>query len=146
MELALWFHDAVYDPKAGDNEERSAAMAEQCLEGCKVGGPLVSAVVALVMVTKKHEVGANQDARLVRDVDLSILGRDKCRFAEYEEQIRREYAWVPEAVFSLKRAGILQRFLDHDQIFVTDFFRDRYERQARRNLEGSIARLRGLSA
>ena len=61
MELALWFHDAVYDPNAGDSEERSAAMAERCLEGCKVSGRLVSAVAALVMVTKKHEAGANHD-------------------------------------------------------------------------------------
>jgi predicted metal-dependent HD superfamily phosphohydrolase len=73
------------------------------------------------------------------DVDLSILGRDRDRFLEYEEQIRREYA---ASVFASKRAEILERFLGRSRIFSTDWFRQKYEEQARKNLENSISRLR----
>ena len=75
------------------------------------------------------------------DVDLSILGREKNRFFKYEEEIRREYEWVPLSVFVPKRAEILQRFLARGHIFSTDWFRQKYEKQARMNLEESISRL-----
>jgi predicted metal-dependent HD superfamily phosphohydrolase len=141
VELALWFHDAVYDPKAGDNEEQSAALAKRCLGECGITSPLGETVARLVMVTKHHDMGTDADAAVMVDVDLSILGRDEKRFFEYEEQIRREYAWVPAAVFGPKRAEILQGFLARKRIFITDWFRDKYEQHARRNLEASIHRL-----
>ena len=142
VETALWFHDAVYDPKAGDNEERSAALARQCLLEGGVREAFVGTVAKLVMVTKNHEVYADADAGLMADVDLSILGREEKRFIEYEEQIRHEYAWVSDAVFASKRAEILERFLSRDQIYATDWFRNKYERRARRNLAASISNLR----
>jgi len=145
VEFALWFHDAVYDPKAGDNEEQSAALAQRCFAEAGTSGPLAAAVARLVMATKSHEVGADSDTGLVVDVDLSILGQDERRFCDYEQQIRQEYAWVPKAVFASKRAEILQRFLARDRIFVTEWFRNKYERQARQNLEVSISKLRGSS-
>src|SRR5437867_39000 len=82
VEFALWFHDAVYDPKAGDNEEQSAAMASLCLE---TGGAsrLDATVCDLVMATKSHRTEAGPDAALMIDVDLSILGQGEQRFAEY---------------------------------------------------------------
>ena len=145
MELALWFHDAVYDPKAGDNEERSAALAKRCLGDCGIARPVAEAVDSLILATKNHTVRAGADAAVVVDVDLSILGRDEERFGEYEEQIRREYAWVPAAVFASKRAEILEGFLARDQVFATQWFRSKYEQQARRNLEASVRALRGRS-
>jgi predicted metal-dependent HD superfamily phosphohydrolase len=141
VELALWFHDAVYDPQAGDNEERSAALAQQCLREAAAADSLAETVARLVLATKRHEVGADPDAAIMVDVDLSILGRDERRFFEYEDQIRREYAWVPAAVFASKRAELLQGFLARKHVFVTDWFRGKYEQQARHNLEASIRRL-----
>ena len=141
-ELALWFHDAVYDPIRGDNEEQSAALAKRCLVEAGMGSGPGEAVAKLVMATKRHEQDPDSDAGLVVDVDLSILGQDEQRFSEYERQIRQEYAWVPEAVFASKRAEILQGFLAREQIFATEWFRTKYERHARRNLEASIRELR----
>src|SRR5438552_18728326 len=74
VELALWLHDAVYDPRRGDNEEQSAALAKCCFEEARLSGLLTETVVKLVMATKNHEVAADSDAGLVVDVDLSILG------------------------------------------------------------------------
>jgi predicted metal-dependent HD superfamily phosphohydrolase len=142
IELALWFHDAVYDPRAGDNEEQSAAMARECLE--KAGLPALAAAVSdLVMATKSHRPEAGSDAALMVDIDLSILGQEPARFDEYEAQIREEYRWVPLEVFNPKRAEILQRFLARERIYSTDFFATRCETQSRGNLERSVQRLRG---
>ena len=62
VELALWFHDAVYEPKAGDNEERSAALAKECLNECGIGAPVVDAVSRLILATKTHDAGPDPDA------------------------------------------------------------------------------------
>ena len=140
VELALWFHDAVYEPKASDNEEQSAALAQRCLETSGVT-QLTPIVSQLVMATKSHQTAANPDTALMVDVDLSILGQSEQRFAEYETQIREEYRSVPKLVFNFKRAQILKRFLARPRIYATDFFATQYEEQARRNLENSIRRL-----
>jgi len=145
VEFALWFHDAVYDPKAGDNEEQSAALAQRCLAEAGTSGSLAAAVARFVMATKSHDAGADSDAGLVVDVDLSILGQGESRFCQYEQQIRQEYAWVPQAVFASKRAEMLRRFLARDRIFATEWFRNKYERQARQNLEVSLTKLSVLS-
>lgn len=144
VEFALWFHDSVYDPKATDNEEQSAALAKRCLLEAGVTAALVEAVDQLVMATKHHEVGQNQDAAIIVDVDLSIFGQEEQRFLQYEAQIEKEYAWVPKNVFASKRAEILENFLSGKQIYSTEWFREKYEQCARRNLEKSISRLKGL--
>jgi predicted metal-dependent HD superfamily phosphohydrolase len=141
VELALWFHDAVYDPKASDNEEQSAAMAINCLD--RAGLPQLAATVAeLVMATKLHGADSGPDAALIVDVDLSILGQSEARFAEYEAQIRREYGWVPKLVFNSRRKEVLKRFLEREHIYTTEYFANRYEQAARRNLEQSIRKLK----
>ena len=76
------------------------------------------------------------------DIDLSILGQDEARFAEYEAQIREEYRWVPNLIFKPRRAEVFQRFLDRARIYSTEHFADRYEQSARRNLEQSIRKLK----
>ena|SRR2546427_201802 len=126
-------------------EEQSAALAERCFAEAGANGSLAATVARLVMATKSHEVGADSDAGLIVDVALSMLGQGERRFSEYAQQIRQEYAWVPHAVFALKRAKILHRFLARERIFVTEWFRNKYERQARQNLEVSISKLRELS-
>jgi len=142
VEFALWFHDAVYDPKASDNEERSAALAIQCLSEAGLPRDFSNGVVQLILATKHHEAGAHPDAPLLIDVDLSILGQPEPRFREYEEQIRREYAWVPDFVFAGKRAKILERFVARDRVYHTDWFNLKFEAQARANLQWSIQKLR----
>jgi predicted metal-dependent HD superfamily phosphohydrolase len=141
VELALWFHDVVYNQKAGDNEEQSAAMAKSCLEAAGLA-ELAAHVAGLVMATKLHVTEASPDAALVVDVDLSILGQGEQRFAEYEAQIGEEYSWVPKLIFRPKRAEILQRFLERERIYTHEHFTIRYEQSARRNLEQSIRRLK----
>ena len=142
VELAIWFHDAVYDPHAADNEERSAELAKQSITQAGGGVELGRAVAALVQATKTHDPGLHPDAPLLVDVDLSILGQPKERFQEYETQIRREYEWVPVTTFASKRAEILENFLARESIYTTEYFFAKYEQRARQNLQDSIRALR----
>jgi len=142
VELALWFHDAVYDTRALDNEEQSAVLARQCLTEAAVEVALVERIEGLVMATKSHAITRDPDTALMLDVDLSILGQSEKRFAEYEAAIRQEYYWVPENTFTTERAKILERFLARERLYITDQFFRKYEVQARLNLEQSLAVLK----
>jgi predicted metal-dependent HD superfamily phosphohydrolase len=142
VELALWFHDAIYDPRAHDNEERSAALATQALSEAGCGAALLRDVRDLIMATKHLHAPADGDAALLADIDLSILGKPQARFQDFELGVRQEYAWVAESIFRLKRAEILELFLARVRIYSTDWFFSRYERTARENLIASVLRLR----
>jgi predicted metal-dependent HD superfamily phosphohydrolase len=145
VELAIWFHDAVYDTHAANNEEKSAELAQKRIADAKAGGELCASVFALVMSTKTHDPSLHPDAPLLVDIDLSILGKPEQRFWEYESQIRREYDWVPEGIFTTKRAEILEQFLGRERLYSTQQFFDRYEKQARANLEASAQKLKSRS-
>jgi predicted metal-dependent HD superfamily phosphohydrolase len=146
VEAALWFHDAVYDPRSATNEEDSAAAASECLSEAGVARPTVDFVRQLVLCTKTHEPAGVPNAAVLIDIDLAILGQPSARFWEYEQAIRAEYAWVPTATFAQKRSEILTRFLRRPAIFQTAAFRARYESTARANLDASVARLHSTPA
>ncbi|HYF38571.1 MAG TPA: hypothetical protein VD930_02700 [Gemmatimonadales bacterium] len=134
VEAAIWFHDAVYDPAATDNEERSGRLAASALSRAGVAAGVPERVEALVEVTKRHDPSGS-DAELLCDIDLSILGRDRPEFEQFERLIRQEYAWLPEADYRRGRSEIVSGFLRRSSIYRTDQFARRYERTARRNLE-----------
>ena len=142
LELAIWFHDAIYDTHAPDNEERSAELAKRHLHEARSDEALTGAVNALILATKTHNPSAHPDAPLMVDVDLSILGQPVQRFDEFETEIRREYEWVPLKLFATKRAEILEQFQKRTRIYSTQPFADKYEKQARINLENAIKKLR----
>ena len=145
VELAIWFHDAVYKIRAQDNEERSAELAKQRIFESGGDANLCESVSALILATKTHEPALHPDAPLIVDVDLSILGQSAERFQEYETQIRREYKWVPKALFAAKRVEILERFLARQRIYTTDHFFTKYEQPARTNLLASVRKLKPAS-
>jgi predicted metal-dependent HD superfamily phosphohydrolase len=142
VEFAIWFHDVIYDTHASDNEERSAEFAKRNLADAGASAGIWEAVVALITATRNHDQTLHQDAALIVDVDLAILGQPEPRFLEYEQQIRREYGWVPESVFCAKRAEILEHFLARPRIYTHEEFFGRYEQQARSNLQDSVRALK----
>ncbi|MEA5451646.1 hypothetical protein VB780_23925 [Leptolyngbya sp. CCNP1308] len=142
VELALWFHDAIYDTRRVDNEVQSAAWAAQVIDRAGGGPVLQQTVHAMILATKHHTAPGLDDSLLVLDSDLAILGAAPGRFAQYEAQIRQEYAWVPEAVFRQKRAEVIAAFLARPSIFALRFFRSRLEGPARHNLAKSLANLK----
>jgi predicted metal-dependent HD superfamily phosphohydrolase len=141
VELALWFHDAVYDPSAMDNEEKSAAWAVEVARNAGLAEALGRRVAGMILESTHRALPADPDARIFADIDLAILGQPEGVFDEYERQVRREYAWVPEPLFRANRAAILRSFLQRPALYGTDFFRGKYQNAARSNLERSLLRL-----
>jgi len=141
VELALWFHDAFYDPQRCDNEERSAEWARNCVLDAGLPRAVADRLHALVMATRHEVAPQDADAQLLVDVDLAILGSDAARFDESDEQIRLEYAHVPEAEFRAGRRRVLGEFLARPRLYSTEWFHARFEKQARENIARALARL-----
>ena len=141
VRAALWFHDAVYDPRGSENEARSAELAMQMLADVGLEQELDGTVQRLILATRHNAPPADADEAVIIDVDLAILGARNERFDAYERAIRLEYAHVPDDHFRAGRAAILRTFLQRPRIYATDRFADRYEQAARMNLERSIRAL-----
>jgi predicted metal-dependent HD superfamily phosphohydrolase len=138
VELALWFHDAVYNPQGKGNEARSADWACNALAQAGADSDVLQRVRALIMATCHDAEPIDHDARLLVDIDLSILGAEPARFAEYDAQVRDEYRWVPSLMYRVKRKEVLSGFLARPAIFNTEQFRARFESQARENLRRAV--------
>ena len=141
IELALWFHDAIYDTQRKDNEERSAQWL--CAAALSAGVPeaAVQRAQAMVLATRHQVLPVTLDEKILIDVDLSILGAGPERFKEYEAQVQREYAWIPEVQRRAGRKRILLSFLQREFIYSTAPMRQRLEQRARANLRESVAAL-----
>jgi predicted metal-dependent HD superfamily phosphohydrolase len=144
LELAIWFHDVIYDTHAGDNELRSAELAGELLGSAGLESDRLVTVRELIMATRHDEPVPSGDAAWMVDIDLTILGQPRARYARFEEQIRAEYAWVAPATYSAERTRVLERFLRRPRLFQTVRFADRYEATARANLAWAIGQL-GMS-
>lgn len=138
VESAIWFHDAVYNPKAMDNERKSAEWARRFLEDSGVAKKRVSSVCDYILATEHHERPRTADARLMVDIDLSILGSPTDVYNAYEIAVRKEYQWVPYFIYRRRRSAVLASFLDRDHIYANEFFRVRFEEKARANIAAAL--------
>jgi len=139
VEIAIWFHDAIYDSKAKDNEERSAEWAVQALRTAEISEPAIKRINDMILITRHANEPMTVDEKLIIDIDLSILGRAPADFAKYDHQIREEYSWVPEEQYRTGRLAVLESFLRRNSIYFTEFFINHFEEQARLNLVEAVA-------
>lgn len=143
--LAIVFHDSIYDPHASDNERRSAEL----LVASDLPFPPASLALAKRMIeaTEGHampgDLGreAYEDCAHFLDMDLAILGAPAQRFDIYEDQIRREYAHVPDDAFRAGRARVLQRFAAREPLYFSAWGKDRFDAKARLNIARSLQAL-----
>ena len=140
VELAIWFHDAVYDAREKDNEERSVQWAAQALRHAGAAAEPIDRVVELILATKTHEP-ASADAALMVDVDLGILGTSPETFERYDQAIALEYAWMEAEAYRVGRAAVLRSFLERTRIYRTDTFHNALDARARANLAAKVAEL-----
>jgi len=141
VELALWFHDAIYRTYRTDNEARSARWAAQLLTESGAPPDTVERVRGYVLATRHHDASIDGDAALVVDIDLSILGQAQAVYDAFERNVRKEYWWVARRRYAAARSRILESFLQRPALYHWQYFRERYEALARRNLERAIAAL-----
>jgi predicted metal-dependent HD superfamily phosphohydrolase len=141
LAVSLWFHDAFYDPKRDDNEARSAEWAKRELLAAGASQSMAQRVHDMIMATVRHQRQGDDVMQLMVDIDLSIFAAETARWDESDEQIRREYAHVPEDEWRVARRRVLEGFLNRERLFGSARFHASHEERARQNLRRSLGRL-----
>jgi predicted metal-dependent HD superfamily phosphohydrolase len=143
VELALWFHDSVYRPFSGGNEQKSADWAASFLSENGATGEEVARVHRLIMVTEHNAPTQTKDESILVDIDLSILGADPQTYDLYERGVRNEFKLVPLFMYNKMRAEVLTSFLERPSIYQNEPFATEREHQAKENLRNAISHLVG---
>ena len=157
--LAIWFHDIIYDVRRRDNEVNSGHYAITALTNFAVPTQLVQQVYELILLTQhpskpRHVLkglsgtfltntnnellSSINDQALFLDIDLTILGQHSVIYANYEKAIRAEYQHVPLWLYKLGRKRLLKQFLRQSRIFYSDYFTEKFESQARVNIQSVL--------
>lgn len=138
IQLAIWFHDAVYDSHRQDNEVKSAVMWTSKMS------PFLSAEVLqwgrrAILATIDHLPNSDPDIQLLLDLDLSRLGAPWEVFESDREAIRKEYAHVDEETFQKKTALFFRGLLKRPTLYGTEYWHNLLDKEARKNMERVIA-------
>ncbi|MET4134683.1 DUF4031 domain-containing protein [Pseudarthrobacter sp. PvP090] len=137
--LAAWFHDAVYNGIADQDEEESARLAEDRLAHAGLPAAEVDEVARLVRMTADHQPEAGDGAAaLLSDADLSVLGGDPAAYARYLAAVRQDFAHIGDDDFAAGRAAVVRRLLQLDPLFHTPGGRELWLDAARRNLQAEL--------
>ena len=142
VQLAIWFHDVIYDPRAKDNEAQSAAYARRYLSALDFPAETVTRVSDLILATTNHQApDGDIDSQIMLDADLAPLAYDEALFSQQSMALRQEFSYIPEDDYRQSRVLALNAFLSRDRIYQTDQLFTELEGKARNNLERSLHEL-----
>jgi pantetheine-phosphate adenylyltransferase len=148
VELAIWTHDSIYNPRLKDNEEKSTEWAKQVFSEAQIPSISVDKISRLVMVSKTHTPAADDiDEQMMADIDLVILGSHPIIYDEYKDGIRKEYKQIPFYQFRpgrIKVLGSLADRLEKGDLFHLPYFRYKCEETTRYNLQREISELKAM--
>ncbi|WP_417368505.1 hypothetical protein [Flavobacterium beibuense] len=139
--FALFYHDIIYKSTRNDNEEQSAELALQRLKKINYPEDKAERCRQMILATKSHLPVSDNDINLFTDADLSILGYDWSRYAKYYKQVREEYSYYPDILYKPGRKKVLKHFLSMSFIYKTEFFRAKYEENAKENIRKELTKL-----
>ncbi len=142
VELALWYHDAVYHCGADDNESKSAEFFI-AHAGSQFTAPVLETVYDLILATSHDQKRpATLDQGFVVDIDLSSFGLPWEHFLSDSKAVRAESSHLSDAEFYPGQSRFFEMLLDREHFCFTEFFRQRHEHQARENLQRYLSQLR----
>ncbi|GAB3634637.1 hypothetical protein GCM10027422_02270 [Hymenobacter arcticus] len=142
VELAIWFHDAVYNALRADNEPKSADWVLAFLQATSLEPARQARVADLIRRTQDHtqpQPPDDADLLLFLDADLSILGAPEADYWAYARQVRREYRLVPDLLYRPGRRKVLAKLLAAPVLFHTPALHAAFDAAARRNLQAELA-------
>ncbi len=142
VEIAIWFHDAVYIPGGKRNELDSAELAYNSLR--PAGHELAQKVKAYVEATDYfHDSGiADPDLDYLKDIDFSAFGKPFDAFWRDVERLRRENGEDSTPAASVSRLAFYRQILDgRVELFRTAYFRDSLLENALDNIDRALHRL-----
>lgn len=137
LQFSIFYHDIIYNASRNDNEEKSAILAIERLKEIGLPEDQILKCNHQILMTKSHEI-SDSDTNYFTDADLSILGKNWEIYSKYFQQIRNEYKIYPDFLYNPGRKKALSHFLKMDRIFKTDYFFEKYEIQARENLQKEL--------
>jgi len=140
LQFAWFFHDSVFDPSAKDNEIQSADFAESIAKKMCVSDEFIQVVRDLIIVTHRPIIPQDLDECLIIDIDMENLGWNFDDFSEQTNLIRQELPDVSDSDFSKTTTDLFNSILKKDSVFLTPFFKEKYELSARKNLYKVLTR------
>ncbi|SMO83049.1 Predicted metal-dependent phosphohydrolase, HD superfamily [Chryseobacterium rhizoplanae] len=138
LSFSVFYHDVIYDATSKTNEEKSASKAEKRLAEFHLDKNKISIISEQILATKSHQRSDHEDTNYLLDADLSVLGKDFITYLEYTQNIRKEYSIYPDFLYKPGRKKVLRHFLELESIFKTDYFKQKYEAQAKENIAGEL--------
>lgn len=141
ISFSVFYHDIIYDATSKSNEEKSAELAKERFQKLNIGQRHIDYISEQILATKTHQKSVDHDTNYLLDADLSILGKKTQDYLDYTKKIRKEYSIYPDLLYKPGRKKVLKHFLDLENIFKTDYFKNKYENQAKINLEYELKTL-----
>lgn len=133
--FTLYYHDIIYKATKSDNEDKSADFAKKIMIKLTVAKSIIDNCKSQILATKKHLFNVDLDINYFIDADLSILGQDWDLYSSYYKNVRKEYSIYPDLLYNPGRKKVLKYFLAMEKIFKTDYFYQKFESNARKNLK-----------
>ena len=142
VELAIWYHDAVYNALSSDNEAKSAEWALAFVAETTLEPARQARVADFIRRSQDHtqpQPPDDADLLLFLDADLSILGAPEAEYWAYARQVRQEYRRVPDLLYRPGRRKVLAKLLAAPVLYHTPALRAALDAPARRNLQAELA-------
>mmetsp|Transcript_15113 Transcript_15113/g.19928 ORF Transcript_15113/g.19928 Transcript_15113/m.19928 type:complete len:264 (+) Transcript_15113:164-955(+) len=141
--FAIFFHDLIYEPKSKTNEEDSAISFKQFAAETMMDQEKINMIDQYILATKTHAADDLEDSDLAffLDFDMAVLGRSWEGYLKYAHQVRQEYIHIPKETYCSARAEVLTSFLNVKWIYASKEFQEKYEQQARKNIQMEIEML-----
>ncbi|MGJ8734468.1 MAG: HD domain-containing protein [Cellulophaga sp.] len=136
--FTLFYHDIIYNSIKLDNEEKSAELAEKRMKQISVSNDKIELCKKIILATKSHIKSTDSDTNYFIDADLSVLGQNWETYLLYCKNVRKEYSVYPDLVYNIGRKKVLNQFLKMDRIFKTDYFFNKFNKQAKNNVQKEI--------
>ncbi len=142
LQFTIWYHDIIYNATRKDNEWQSAEKAKIRLAQLNLNAKRIERCAEQILLTQTHQVDhAPLDDQYLIDFDLSILGRDWDTYEEYAKQVRKEFKIYPKFLYRKGRKKALKAFLARPRIYATPLYYEKFEANARANLQREMDKL-----
>ena len=140
LELAIWFHDAIFETGKPDNELRSAELYQSL--SADVHPNELRELVGRLIIATLHDGGSleDKDAGYMVDIDLSSFGLPWEDFLRDTQDLRKECGHLSDEEYYQRQSSFRTGLMARPKFYMTDYFYERYEQQARENLERYFAR------
>lgn len=135
---ATFYHDYVYIAGNKDNEIQSAKIAAAQMSELGIDQSIINQTCYLIEATAQHDTEEVEWMNAFLDADMAILGVMHEDYICYQGKIRKEFSTIPDFLFNRGRKKFLQRSLEEDRLFKTEWFFNRFEEQARKNIQWEL--------